>query len=67
MKVKDEDGRVLPGLVRTKGGLVAVVDKGGYDKYKKDKILHNEVASLNSEVATLREQMAKILQQINRE
>lgn len=57
MKVKDEDGRVLPGLVRTKGGLVAVVDKGGYDKYKKDKTLHNEVTELRLIVNQLLEKI----------
>lgn len=68
MRVKDEQGNIIPGLYRTSNGSIIVDDKEGYDKYIKQRntILNQKssIDKLQDEVSNLKEMIATLIKKI---
>lgn len=68
MRVKDDQGNIIPGLYRASNGSIIVSDRDGYDKYVKqrDSILEQKtsISKLQTQVDELKEMIATLLKKI---
>ena len=65
MKVKDINGVVVPGLIRTPGGGLMVSSASEYHKYIKDKEAALKITQLQQEVEDLKQLVHKLLEKNN--
>lgn len=62
MRVKDAAGNVLSEIDRTRSGLLSVISKTEYEKYKKEKEVHTFMININNRMELLEQQIAQVLQ-----
>jgi hypothetical protein len=54
IKVKDDTGNIVPGLLKSSHGALVVQPDTAYDRYKKEKELSLEITNLKSEMADIK-------------
>lgn len=66
-RIKDENGNIVPGVIKTERGAIIVNDTSEFNKYKQQQQMMQEqrrrIENLSSEVETLKALVQQLLEQ----